>query len=300
MDRNKTVNKPKIEVSTFSYLYLILYGTTLIFVITSNLMLIYGFYKTSRPFTITTKLFIYLSMVDIVLVSCYVMNSGIVISGGLVTRFHFILFFAAVYAILVIDLFIFWTISFLRFLSIYKPMYRINTESIYKILFLEVFISLLLAAGTVLAYYLWDSTIDELSRVNGKVVTALNYAMIVVNLSLNVSSLILLRRSTNSKSQQKGDSVLGNRMVINRKKMALNTLLLITIVQFVFTLPATCLSFIGLQFLLHIGYITVLVIGHCVLLSYLGLNSLIILYRTKSLRGFYKRKCCVSRINAEN
>ena len=130
MDRNKTVNKPKIEVSTFSYLYLILYGTTLIFVITSNLMLIYGFYKTSRPFTITTKLFIYLSMVDIALVSCYVMDSGVVISGGLVTRFHFILFFAAVYAILVIDLFIFWTISFLRFLSIYKPMYRINTESI--------------------------------------------------------------------------------------------------------------------------------------------------------------------------
>ena len=235
-------------------------------------------------------------MVDIVLVSCYVMDSGVVISGGLVTRFHFILFFAAVYAILVIDLFIFWTISFLRFLSIYKPMYRINTESIYKILFLEVFISFLLAAGTVLAYYLWDSTIDELSIVNSKVITALNFIMTVTNLLLNMSSLIILRRSTNSKAQLKKHSVLANRMVIKRKKMALNTLLVITVVQFLCMIPATSLSLTGYGYLIKRGYITILVIGHCVLLSYLGLNSLILIYRTKSLRGFYKRKCCVSRI----
>ena len=41
-----------------------------VFVLTSNLMLIYGFYKTSRPFTLINKLFIYLSLVDIAYISC--------------------------------------------------------------------------------------------------------------------------------------------------------------------------------------------------------------------------------------
>ena len=42
------------------------YGVIFLFILTSNLMLIYGFHKTSRPFTIVTKLFIYLSLIDII------------------------------------------------------------------------------------------------------------------------------------------------------------------------------------------------------------------------------------------
>ena len=47
----------------FYQMYLSIYAVTFVFVLTSNLMLIYGFYKTNRHFKIITKLFIDLSFV---------------------------------------------------------------------------------------------------------------------------------------------------------------------------------------------------------------------------------------------
>ena len=282
MEYNNTFERPWSSIDTQ---YACFYAVTYVFILISNLMLIYGFYKTSRPFTIITKLFIYLSLVDVSWVSCSVVDSGIVSNGLPLPRYYFIIIFASVYSIIVLDQLILWTISFLRFLSIHKPMYRVNTRTVNKALVVEVFISFLIMTSA--GFYLWDSTIDELLRVNSDVVMVLNFTMMLTNLTLNMSSLIILRRSTNSKAQQKGNSVLGNQMVIKRKKMALNTLLLITFVQFVCTLPATCLSFIGLEIIIKYSDLTVLVIGHCLLLTYLGLNSLIVIYRTKSLREYY-------------
>ena len=65
---NDTFNTTSTISEDFESLAIkISYGFLTVFVLTTNLMLIYGFYKTSRPFTIITKLFIYLSMVDIVM-----------------------------------------------------------------------------------------------------------------------------------------------------------------------------------------------------------------------------------------
>ena len=67
-DQNNTFRKQSEIVEGVNKLYIgISYFLLMAFVVTSNLMLIYGFYKTSRTFTIITKLFIYLSLVDIVL-----------------------------------------------------------------------------------------------------------------------------------------------------------------------------------------------------------------------------------------
>ena len=66
-NRNDTSINASLQISKhFEKLIIgIPYGLLTVFVLTTNLMLIYGFYKTSRPFTIITKLFIYLSLADV-------------------------------------------------------------------------------------------------------------------------------------------------------------------------------------------------------------------------------------------
>ena len=124
MNGNQTNNLPIQQKHTFS-VSMTLYGTTFTFVLISNFMLIYGFYKTSRPFTIITKLFIYLSISEEMFILSMLFNMVVSEINGVVTRLHYIIFFATLYLTLIISLFTFWIISFLRFLSIYKPMYQI-------------------------------------------------------------------------------------------------------------------------------------------------------------------------------
>ena len=97
----------------------ICYISLSVFVLTSNLMLIYGFYKTSRPFTIITKLFIYLSMVDIAYHLLYITNMallellGLLLSCWVIYLYSFLLQFVNI-----LGLSIFATISFLRHWSV--------------------------------------------------------------------------------------------------------------------------------------------------------------------------------------
>ena len=281
-------------------MYVSLYGLTFIFVFTANMMLIYGFYKTSRPFKISTKLFIYLSICEMTSILCLVSYAAIRTTNGFTCRYHYIIINAFIYSTFLMALLIFWTISFLRFLSIFKPMYQIKTRTVYKMLLLEVFISLLMTTIITFGYFIWSSTIDELLKVDARVVIGLNLIMIFMNLSLNLSSLIILRRSTNSKARQNGDNVLSNPMVVKQKKRALNTLLLITIIQLVCNLPATCWTIFTFEFLPKHIFILILVICQCLQMSNFGINSLIIILRTKDLRHFYRLKCCLPKVNNTN
>ena len=291
MNGNQTNNLPIQQKHTFS-VSMTLYGTTFTFVLISNFMLIYGFYKTSRPFTIITKLFIHLSISEEMFILSMLFNMVVSEINGAVTRLHYIISFATLYLTLIISLFTFWIISFLRFLSIYKPMYRIKTRTIYKSLLIAGFVSLLVVTGMVLGT-LPIPTIDGMRNLNSKIGMSLYIIMIFVNLFLNMLSLMILRRSTNSKGHQKKDSVLGNQMVIKRKKMALNTLLLITVVQFVFTFPATCMTFLyfGIASTYKISE-SLFFIFQCLQLSNYGINSWIVILRTRNLRKFFGFKCC--------
>ena len=299
---NKIDNNNNQSINTIQqhmvYQMVIFYAVTVVFVLTSNLMLIYGFYKTSRPFKIITKLFIYLSICEVAFILCYVLNSlNFTLKGN---TSYYVIIFGLTYFIVLMALLIFWTISFLRFLSIFKPMYRIETRTVYKILLLEVFISLLVTTTISIGYMLVSSTIDELLNVNSKVGIGLNIVVIFINLSLNLSSLIILRRSTNSKARQKKDNVLGNPMVVKQKKMALNTLLLITIVHMLCNTPETGVSFFKLQLQFKYNYYLILLTCQCLQLSNFGINSMIVILRNKNLREFYRLKCCSHKFNITN
>ena len=296
MDGNKTDNEPSPNPQKHNFgVFMTLYGTSFLFVLTSNLMLIYGFYKTSRPFTIVTRLFIYLSISEDAFIFCMVFNKLVSELNGAMSYVHYIIFFAALYLIFIMSLLIFWTISFLRFLSIFKPMYRVKTRTIHKALLVQGLMSILAVTGIVLGT-LTISTVDGLRALTSKISIGLYIIMIFVNLSLNMSSLIILRRSTNSKAQQNGDSVLANEMVIKRKKMALNTLLLITIVQLVCTLPAASISFLYFGLVFEYKSDSLFYIFQCLHLSNYGINSWIVILRTKNLRDFFRfKRCCFTR-----
>ena len=272
--------------------YTALYGTSFLFVLTSNLMLIYGFYKTSRPFTIITKLFICLAICQLTVTLILVPNIICIVWIG-VSRLHYILFIAFIYLAVLMDLFTLLTISFLRFLTIFKPLYRVKTRTVYKILYLEFLVSVLAASSMFLGNIILVSEVIQVKMISYKISTGSNFVIVFITSTLNTSSLIILRRSTNSKAQQKGDNVLGNQMVIKRKKMALITLLLITLVQFVCTLPSACLSFMDVYGLLSNNYFSLMFfIFQCLQLLNIGIVSLIIVWRTKNLRQFYRSKCC--------
>ena len=119
----------------------ICYISLSVFVLTSNLMLIYGFYKTSRPSTIITKLFIYLSMVDIAYHLLYITNMallellGLLLSCWVIYLYSFLLQFVNI-----LGLSIFATISFLRHWSIKKPLHSINGNQICIALIVQVIV----------------------------------------------------------------------------------------------------------------------------------------------------------------
>ena len=270
------------------YQMVIYYTVTFLFVLVANSMLIFGFYKTSRPFTIVTKLFIYLSICEVVQILCLTfvsvamtmeLSRGFSLEDHWYKFCHFIIYPSVLMASL-----IFWTISFLRFLSIYKPMYRVKTQTVHKILMVELLICFLLAILIVLVYiFTREETAQQI------VALGLPFVLIFMNLTLNLLSLILLRRSTNSKARKATDNVSNNTMVIKQKKTALKTLLLITIVQVACISPYAILTLISFSQAMN-GF-NMFAFLQSLHLSNTGINSLIVILRTKHLREFYRLSC---------
>ena len=267
---------------------------TIVFILTSNLMLIYGFYKTSRSLTIVTKLFIYLSKTDITFILVMVVLF-FVKKSGLNPRLFNALTNGLLYSIFIMDMLIFWTISFLRFLSIYKPMHRVKTRRIHIALLVDFLISFL-AANTI--FWTFNSiTSARVQSINFVLAIIILFGAILMNLALHVASLIILRRSTSSKANQKGHNVLRNQSVIKRNKKALNTLLLITVVQLFCLIPLPLMVIISGIWKINTKF-NVFGFCQCLQASSFGFNSLIVILRTKNLREFYRKKfCCFPRIN---
>ena len=109
---------------------------------------------------------------------------------------------ASIYFVFLMDTFIFWTISFLRFLSINKPIYRVKPRSINILLLIEVFVSFLTATAIFAILIAINSSITS-NSINFILTIVILLVAITGNVCLNVSSLIILRRSTNSKSQNR-------------------------------------------------------------------------------------------------
>ena len=164
----------------------ILYGLLTVFVLTSNLMLIYGFYKTSPPFTIITKLFIYLSLVDTIMnlvTTFYITLTFLDYSMTCLAVFFMLAFMQLIY---ILGLVIFATISFLRYWSIKKPLHSIGTSRIVIVLIVQAVVCIIIGSSFMAFFYLGVSP-DQMMKVN-YAIPILQLLAISFVLSVNIMS----------------------------------------------------------------------------------------------------------------
>ena len=280
---NFTRDKNRIAHRVLVY-FLIPYSVIYLFILISNLMLIYGFHKTSRPFTIVTKLFTYLSMIDIIL--------------GSTTLFYCVQSFLnidlpcfvdlAVLAIMqfsnFLEIFIFGTISFLRYWSIRKPLHTVGIKSIFIVFAIETIVCALLASTTFL--------ITKLTADPGNMVTL--YCLIPVTNLIAILFIIFVNALSYKKlKSSKNDSVfsknIGNIQRRKRNSKAIICLLIITAFYVICLLPMMIISiFIIIELFSQNSGVYLMMVAQLLYISNSGINSLVVICRTKKLRMFYR------------
>ena len=272
------------------------YALLTTFVLTSNLMLIYGFYKTSRPFTIITKLFIYLSLMDIVLVSLTGFYTSLSIFDMDISCSSVYIIASLTRFVFYLGLAIFATISFLRYWSIKKPLHSIEANRIVFVLIVQAILCGAFAGDILIVFFL---------NLNPVLIMKTNYALPISQflavsfvLSINIMSYRILK-SMKMMSGFSADNI-ENTSTQRQKTMseANICLLYITVFYIICPIPVfvvylfradTVISYSGGSYLYTYTHIFYLSNG--------GINSLIVIIRTKYLREFYKKKFYFSKIS---
>ena len=272
------------------------------FVFTSNLLLIYGFHKTSRPFNITSKLFILLSVLDMVYCSGCTLNAlfCIVITEYPCDVFHAFLSFNHFLFLFVFC--VFATISMLRFLALKKPFWIVSPFRIYVVLFISFITSLAYGATY---YYLY--TQDDLKKLDVTDIfgaTSLSISM-VFTLVINILSYVHLNRSINGKKkmenasteldhqsssgnhrQQDRDGISPQGESDERKREAVKTLIIITLFYIICYLPMTVYMIVSSSGLVQSQEVRMMVLFYFSLTNG-GCNSLIYILRCQKIRRLF-------------
>ena len=275
------------------------------FVLISNLMLIYGFHKTSRPFTNITKLFILLSVVDMLSCSgsCLFMVVGII--GPNYPCIVFVIFFAFNNFTFYFVVMIFATICTLRFVALKWPFVVVDNWKVYGVIGIEIALSLATALGTFLLYRESDSTLMAYGTLTAtSTMTCLTVGVFFVNIlsyvylnksinrkkKMNKASIELENSSTTGNHQRRDRNGISNEESDERKREAVKTLIIITLFYIICYLPLTVYDIL-VAYRMNTGkptnfesmyYITALMNG--------GLNSSIYILRNKKIRQLYKDK----------
>ena len=267
-----------------------------VFVQTSNLMLIYGLYKTSRPFTIVTKLFIYLSLTDIVLNLVIILytTSALLYSMSCLAVYLTFTFMQLAY---LLGIFIFATISFLRYWSIKKPLHSIETRHLVIALIAQCIVSGLIGAGF-LALFNFRVSYEQMTKVNYSIpisqFLAVSFVLIVNTMSYK--KLKSMKRMSGFSADNAENTSTQRRKILSEANICL---LYITAFYILCPAPLFVITWFGLERLLEYSWGFYLFMAtHIFYMSNGGFNSMIVIIRTKNLREFYRVKlCCFPRIN---
>jgi len=166
------------------------------FSLISNTSLIYILYKDCRPLSITKKLFIYLSIVD--LLAALVMETGkvyVVYAPQHTTCPFMNKLFAFGNFLTAYSIIIFGTISILRFLSIKKPLFQITNRLVYAILLVEVLLSISIG-GTIGNPSVLEMDEHDLKFVQIFASSSILFIVIVV-FAMNLMSYVALGKQFN-------------------------------------------------------------------------------------------------------
>lgn len=287
-NQTKTLLKDSSYMQKTQYTW-IPYVAMFLFVFPLNTLLVYGFYKTSRPFTVITKLFILLSALD----ACYsaglayqsvVASDHISLPCNMVFTSMALLLGVWLYGFLVLC-----DISFLRTLSIRRPLHQTSAVHVAYTVIAQGLLSFLFgAAVTLIALEVQSMALFNICLLVSMSLQILVCCFILVT---SISSFRALQRSH-------GPSVNGDKNgtaveLRNRNKArAVKTLVIITGYYCLSTCPAIFLNSNGLKILVEDWGIGVLLALTCLQVSNTGVNSMILILRTKKLREFYGIKWC--------
>jgi len=265
------------------------------FSLISNTSLIYILYKDCRPLSITKKLFIYLSIVD--LLAALVMETGkvyVVYAPQHTTCPFMNKLFAFGNFLTAYSIIIFGTISILRFLSIKKPLFQITNRLVYAILLVEVLLSISIG-GTIGNPSVLEMDEHDLKFVQIFASSSILFIVIVV-FAMNLMSYVALgkqfNRGTvvssgiNTNCNQSQPSQIS---ATQRKQKAAKTFILITLSYWFCYLPFVVFSYLQIGGNGSIIGITVrLFTLHSLMLTNSGLNSIIYMCRMKKIGRYFK------------
>ena len=227
-----------------------------VFVILANSMLIFGLYKINKKLTLSNKLFVYLSFIDVLMVTASFVNSNLI---------HFIInptcdmIFYLVTATITFNLLsfqIFWTISTIRYLSIKKPLLQINVWFVNLALLLEVLFAFVFGFCHILSVKM-SSFFNVIVLMCIFLFYALSFPFVItLNMKACYSLKLCQRRSKNWEIDSSG---IDTSTTSKRKQEAAKTLVMISFSYSICNLPLLLLSIIntvgiitGKSFALHV------------------------------------------------
>ena len=293
-NNNQTEISIPFDIST--NISLLLNPFICMFVLTTNLLLIWSFYKKSRPFSVTTRLFIVLAVIGIVKAFQFAMTVAESAGVFMTTCDQFFGLLAFNHFIFSLDVAVYCTISILRYLSIRYPLGGKHLPKF--VLPVELFfcfihgVAMFFIYQKVKAQYILDrftigfSVFFSLILMLVLVVNLLSYT------HLNRTNSVLEKEKNNRDSASSTGNDNTTQQSVKRKQHAIKTLFILTSLYWICYLPFT-ITMVLQSSTLQINITEKpLVLVTLVSLSMVngGLNSLVIIIRTKNLRECFSLK----------
>ena len=260
-----------------------------VMIILVNVALIYALYKTNRPLSITSKLFIYLSTVDILSVTASILiaiATYFIILPCLVTYIANLL----VITLLHIGLVTFDTISILRYLSIKRPFNQsVSNFKMCLLISLELLgTALYMCFLMVTNYFVIKVVTIGFFVVNTTSIVFVNvqsYRIILNQISLpGIANAVemTINPSSITNGNESGVIQVNASMLraAKQKKSAAVTLIIITLLYFFLNMPVL------LYFTIEINQFFFEFFARLAFLSNNGINSLVYILRRKKIRTF--------------
>jgi hypothetical protein len=258
-------------------------AVVIIFVLLSNLMLIYGLVMTARPLSIVTKSFIYLSCVDILTALISMTQSNILMYTSILSTTTTWVLVALSTCLHTYGLFIFCTICVFRYLALRKPLLQLAPRYCHRVLL----VGLLCKPIYGVAVYFGNTSMDADILVLSQTVAAIMFLVLIIFvLILNVMSYWIIQIANRMSNDLNSNSS-------DRQKEAVQTLIIMTIFYVVFNLPMPIFFLLAfakqfdLPFYLRLEISTLM---HALVMLNVGINAIVYIVRTKKIRTFFFRK----------
>ena len=260
-----------------------------------NLLLMYGFYRTSRPFSKVTLLFVFMSSLDymscvVSLVEYSFSRFNVQISCwlfGILSCVSLIIYTSQLLTLCLI--------SYLRFQSIRTPLttVQINPSKKPLILFLVLgFLTIFLIGAIFFTMGQLEIFTHDIMLMVLFVTDCINLVVVILIVILNITSYVILRSMGNNPSINPTDSASSSVAVSNRsmanEREALKTLAIITVFYVVCCFPLI-LGYILYPLDVITGEVDLMAdINFNLYYANTGINSLIYILRNKKLLNFFK------------